>query len=443
MGSYIPSTIEERRQMLESLGCKSFEELYQALPKDVLLKGDIDVPNGISELEVRAKMEAIAAKNKVFKTVFRGAGAYKHYIPSIVKYITAKEEFVTAYTPYQAELSQGVLQSIFEYQTNVCELLGMDATNASVYDGATAAAEAVAMCRERKRTKTLISAAAYPDTINTVATYCHAANCEMEVVPVKDGVTDVEALKAMLKEDVACVFIQQVNYFGQLEDCEALANIIHEAGAKFIMGCNPISMGILKTPGECGADIATAEGQPLGMSLSFGGPYLGIMACTEKMQRKLPGRIAGQTVDAAGERVYVLTLQAREQHIRREKSSSNICSNQALCAMTASVYLGTVGPEGIKQAAQLNLSKSHYAKDQICKIKGFEAKFGGEFFNEFVTKCPVDPEKLMAKLEEHNILGGLPLDGDNKGCILWCVTETNTKEEIDTLVAILKEVAAA
>lgn len=442
MGSYIPSTMEERQQMLETLGCKSLDDLYKVVPASVLLKNELNLPSGCTEMEVRSKIEKLASKNKIFKTIFRGAGAYKHFIPSIVKFITSKEEFLTAYTPYQAELSQGILQSIFEYQTNICELMQMDISNASVYDGATAAAEAATMCRERKRTKTLVSATTHPDTINTVRTYCHGANSEMILVPSKDGVTDKEALKELLTDDVASFYVQQPNYFGLLEDCEELGNIMHNANVKFIMGCNPISLGILKTPSECGADIATAEGQPLGMPLAFGGPYLGIMTCTQKMVRKLPGRIVGETVDADGEKAYVLTLQAREQHIRREKSLSNICSNQALCAMTASVYLSTLGPNGIKDVANLCLSKAHYAKDKITAIKGFETLYDGEFFNEFITKCPVDVDKVMNTLEQKGILGGLPLSGDQKGCILWCVTELNTKEEIDYLIDTLKEVAA-
>ena len=295
------------------------------------------------------------------------------------------------------------------------------------------------MCRERKRQKTLISATAQPDTIQVVRTYCEAANAELVVVPAKDGRTDKDALRQLLDDTTASFYVQQPNYYGLLEDCEELGQIVHEKGAKYIMGCNPIALGMLKTPGECGADVATAEGQPLGMPLSFGGPYLGIMTCTEKMMRKMPGRIVGQTVDAAGERCFVLTLQAREQHIRREKASSNICSNQALCALTATVYLAAMGPGGLAEVASQCYSKAHYAAQQISAIPGFELQYQGEYFHEFVTGCPVCPEKLMAELEKHGILGGLPLEG---GQILWCVTERNSKEEIDTLVQILKEVAA-
>ena len=439
MGSYVPSNQAERQAMLQSLGVSSVKELYDAIPPEVLLNRELNIPEGKAEMAVRDQMEALAAKNVVFPSVFRGAGAYRHYIPSIAKYIPAKEEFLTSYTPYQAEISQGVLQAIFEFQTDMCELMGMPVANASVYDGSTAAAETAAMCRERKRQKTLISATAQPDTIQVVRTYCEAANAELVVVPAKDGRTDKDALRQLLDDTTASFYVQQPNYYGLLEDCEELGQIVHEKGAKYIMGCNPIALGMLKTPGECGADVATAEGQPLGMPLSFGGPYLGIMTCTEKMMRKMPGRIVGQTVDAAGERCFVLTLQAREQHIRREKASSNICSNQALCALTATVYLAAMGPGGLADVASQCYSKAHYAAQQISAIPGFELQYQGEYFHEFVTGCPVCPEKLMAELEKHGILGGLPLEG---GQILWCVTERNSKEEIDTLVQILKEVAA-
>ena len=298
----------------------------------------------MSELEVRRAVSAMAKENRVFSTVLRGAGAYDHYIPSIVKYIPAKEEFLTAYTPYQAEMSQGILQSIFEYQTMICELTGMDVSNASVYDGATAAAEAAAMCRDRKRTVTLVSAAAHPDTINTIRTYCYGAGCEMRLVPLREGKTDLAALKDMLAADVASFYVQQPNFYGLFEDAQALGQAVHEAGAMYVMGCNPIALAIAKTPAACGADVAVGEGQPLGMPLSYGGPYLGYMATTKKHMRKLPGRIVGETVDNRGERAFVLTLQAREQHIRREKASSNICSNQALCALTAGAYMAAMGP---------------------------------------------------------------------------------------------------
>lgn len=436
MGSYVPSTLQERQEMLESIGLSSIDQLFSHIPDELKLKGELNLPSGMSELEVSSAMKKIAAKNVVFGSIFRGAGAYDHYIPSIVKSVTGKEEFLTAYTPYQAEISQGVLQSIFEYQTMICELTGMDVSNASVYDGATAAAEAVNMCCERSRKVVFCSAAAHPDTIAVVKTYCWAAGHELVLLPVKDGKTDLDAMASQLdKKTSACLYLQSPNFFGQLEKMEKAAEMIHSVGAKLIAGCNPIALGLLKIPAEQGADIAVGEGQPLGMPLSFGGPYLGFMAATQAMMRKLPGRIVGETVDVDGKRAFVLTLQAREQHIRREKASSNICSNQALCALTASVYLATVGPDGLKQAASLCYQKAHYLAQQLCSIPGVSLRYSGTFFHEFVTDQK-DSDKLLSALEQQGILGGYPLAD---GGILWCATEKNTKEEMDRVVEIIRK----
>jgi len=319
----------------------------------------------------------------------------------------------------------------------ICELTGMEVGNASVYDGATAAAEAAAMCRDRKRRVTLISGAAHPDVINTVRTYCYGTGDELKVVPAKDGKTDADALGSMLDEGVASFIVQQPNFFGQLEDVEALGKLAHDAGAMYVMSCNPISLGILKTPRECGADVAVGEGQPLGMPIGFGGPYLGFMATTEKYMRKLPGRIVGETVDSKGERAYVLSLQAREQHIRREKASSNICSNEALCALTASVYLAAMGPDGLAEAARQSMAKAHYLCKQLTALPGVELVYTGEFFHEFVTKLPKQDE-VLAALEKAGILGGLPV----KEGVLWCATEKADKAALDKAVEIVKEVLA-
>ncbi len=434
MGNYLPSTEKQQREMLDAIGLSSLEELYQAVPSNLMLPDGPAIPEEKSELEVLRLMTALSQKNKVFPTIFRGAGAYRHFIPSIVGAVTSKETFVTAYTPYQAELSQGILQSIFEYQTMISELTGMAAANASVYDGAAAAGEAAAMCRDRKRTKTLVSAAANPEVIETIKTYCWASNNEFALIPEKDGRTDFDALRSMLDETVSGVYLMQPNFFGLIEDCETAASIIHEAGAKLIMGVNPIAMALLKTPGECGADVAVGEGQPLGMPLSFGGPYLGFMAASEAMTRKLPGRIVGETTDSEGRRAFVLTLQAREQHIRREKASSNICSNQALCAMTAAVYLAAMGPNGLADVANQCLSKAHYLAAKLDEI-GLKRKHSGAFFHEFVTSCS-NPKEILQHLESNGILGGLAVDGG----ILWCATEMNTKEEIDRMALLIKEV---
>lgn len=438
MGSYVTSTKKEQEAMLHEIGLSGFEDLFVQIPENVRA-GELKLPEGLSEMEALEKMQSMAEKNKVFHSIFRGAGAYNHYIPAIVKSVTSKEEFVTAYTPYQAEISQGVLQSIFEYQTMICELTGMDVSNASVYDGAEAAAEATAMCRDRKRNKVLVSACANPETIQVIKTYCFGNNMEFLLIPEKDGKTDMEKLEALLDAGTACFYAEAPNFYGIIEDYTVLGEKVHEAGAKYILGCNPISLGLLRTPAEYGADVAVGEGQPLGMELSFGGPYLGFMAATKEMMRKLPGRIVGETTDHEGRRAFVLTLQAREQHIRREKASSNICSNQALCAMTAAVYLSAMGESGMRQAAQLCISKSHYLQAELEKI-GFVLKYDGPFFHEFVTKTPVEAEKIEKALMKKGILCGLPI-GEKE--ILWCTTEKNTKVQMDELIEALKEVCGA
>ena len=446
MGSYIPSTYEERLAMLAEIGMKSEDDLFAALPESIKIK-ELNIPSGISEVEVSKKLRTLADKNVVYKSIFRGAGSYSHYIPSIVKTVTSKEEFLTAYTPYQAEISQGVLQSIFEYQTQICELTGMDVSNASVYDGAVAAAEAVFMCQDRKKKGVVVAGTADPQTIEVIKTYCESRDVEVKVVGGRSEDScgncgdifsvDAEALANVLADDTACVYIQSPNYYGVIEDMDALASAAHEKGAKVIMGANPISLGLLKTPGEYGADIAVGEGQPLGLPIGFGGPYLGYMACTKDMMRKLPGRIVGETEDHDGRRAFVLTLQAREQHIRREKASSNICSNEALCAMTASVYMAAMGPAGLKQVAEACAANAHYLAEKLAEVEGVKLVTEKTFFNEFVTRLPVEAKVLEEKLAERGILSGLPV-GDH--CMLWCCTELNDKEEIDALVDAVKEV---
>ena len=437
MGSYVPSTEEERREMLQAIGLSDYRELYRDVPESMILNRPLDLPEGKSELEVRNALAKLAAKNTVYKTVLRGAGAYDHYIPSIVKYIPAKEEFLTAYTPYQAEISQGVLQSIFEYQTMIAELTGMDVSNASVYDGATAAAEAAAMCRDRKRRVTLISATTHPDVINTVRTYCYGTNDELLVVPAKDGKTDTDALKAMLNDGVASFYVQQPNFYGIFEDADALGEIVHAAGAMFVMGCNPIALAIMKTPRDSGADVAVGEGQPLGMPIGFGGPYLGFMATTQKNIRRLPGRIVGETTDHDGNRAYVLSLQAREQHIRREKASSNICSNEALCALTAGLYMATMGPDGMAEVANQSMAKAHYLQKALCAVPGVKLRYDAPFFHEFLLDMPKCREIEQALMEK-GVLSGLPYEDG----MLWCVTEKVSKETLDMVVSTVKEVLA-
>ena len=437
MGSYIPTTQGERQKMLELLGKKSPAELFSDVPRKVFLSSPLDLPEGKPEMAVRREMTALSQKNKVFSVILRGAGAYHHYIPSIVRSITSKEEFVTAYTPYQAEISQGILQSIFEYQTMVCELTGLDVANASMYDGAEAAAEAVSMCRERSRVTALVAATAHPDVIATIRTYCEAANAPMRIVPEKNGKVDVAALESMLGDDTACLFVQQPNFLGALEDVKALGKMVHAKGGKYILSVNPIATAIMQTPGEAGADIAVGEGQPLGMPLSFGGPYLGFMAATTAMMRKLPGRIVGETTDHDGRRAFVLTLQAREQHIRREKASSNVCSNQALCSLTSAVYLSAMGPEGLKDVARQCMSKAHYFESELTRIPGVKRVGSEPYFHEFMTTCAGKQKAILKALEDKGILGGLPLDEDT---LLWCATEMATREQLDEAVKTVREV---
>ncbi len=425
--------------MLAAIGAGAVEDLFAAVPREMLVDR-LDLPEGMCELDVRRKVTAMAQKNRVYDTVLRGAGAYRHFIPAAVRSVVSREELVTAYTPYQAEISQGILQAIFEYQTMICALTGMDVSNASVYDGATAAAEALTMCRDRKRNRALVSACADPQVIETMKTYCFGSGMELEIIPEKDGRTDLEALRAALGADAAhgadaaCVYIAQPNYYGNMEDAAAIGEAAHAAGARYIMGCNPIALAVMETPAACGADIVVGEAQPLGLDLAFGGPYLGYMAATKAMFRKLPGRIVGQTRDLDGRVGYVLTLTAREQHIRREKASSNICSNQALCAFTAGAYLAAMGAEGLRQAAVLCMSRAHYFAGELEKT-GLPRVHSGEYFHEFVTRCD-NPEKVLRRLDENGILGGLPV----KEGILWCVTEMVSREELDRAAAIIKEV---
>ena len=439
MGAYIPNTEKERREMLKAAGFSDFSQLYADIPQEIRQKGSLALPPGQSELSVRRTMEKLAGDDQVFSHIFRGAGSYHHYIPAIVDEIATRERFVTAYTPYQAEISQGILQSIFEYQTMICQLTGMEVSNASVYDGATAAAEAAAMCIGKKRHTVLVSGAADPGVRRVMETYCFGSGSRYLEIPEKDGVTDREKLSELLSDETACVYVQQPSYYGCLEDMDSLCEMAHGAGAKLIAGCNPISLAVLKTPGEYGADIAVGEGQPLGIPMAFGGPYLGFMAATKEMFRKLPGRIVGQTVDRDGKRGFVLTLQAREQHIRREKAGSNICSNEALCAMRAAVYLAAMGAEGLEEAAKQCAARAHYLQKAL-EGAGLPREHSGEFFHEFVTVSHTPAEAILEALERKGILGGLPLDERR---ILWCATEMNTREEIDETAAAVKEVTGA
>ena len=434
MGRYIPETKAQQEEMLKQIGARSLDDLYDMVPEKARLN-DLHIPEGKSEMEVYEELCDIADKNTVFKSVFRGAGVYKRYIPAIVKTITSKEEFLTAYTPYQAEISQGVLQSIFEYQSQMCELTGLDVSNASVYDGAVAAAEGIFMTLERKKNEVLVSDTIDPETMQVIKTYCESRDVKLVVLKNRDHKTDLEEIEKAITENTAGLYVESPNFYGLIEDVEALAKRMHESGGRIVMGFDPIALALYKTPGEMDVDIAVGEGQQLGMPMGFGGPYLGIMTCKKELMRKLPGRIVGQTEDHDGRRAYVLTLQAREQHIRREKASSNICSNEALCAMTASVYLAAMGPRGLYDAALNSYRNAHYLAEELGKI-GFTRKDEGEFFDEFLSVSPVDPDLLEERLAQRKILSGLKVEDG----ILWCATELNNKAKIDELIKAIGEV---
>ena len=434
MGRYVISSAPQQKEMLKEIGLESLDDLYSAVPEQAKLK-NLDLPQGKSELEVRRQMKALAGKNRKYEKIFRGAGAYNHYIPAIVTSVTGKEQFVTTYTPYQAEISQGVLQSIFEYQTQICELTGLDVSNASVYDGAVAIAEAIFMTQERKKSTILMSENLNPEYIAVARTYCESRNVRIRMLRNENGKTSLKDLEEQIDEETAAVVIQSPNYYGIIEDVELLAEKAHQFKARLILSANPIALGLLKSAGELGADICVGEGQPLGMPLSFGGPYLGFMACKKELMRKLPGRIVGQTVDHDGRRCYVLTLQAREQHIRREKASSNICSNEALCAMTASVYLAALGPDGLKQVALNSASHAHYLQKKLAEA-GFDLVYDQPFFHEFLVRVP-NARKAEERLAAKGILSGLVIGEDE---MLWCATELNSKADIEEAVAAMKEV---
>lgn len=444
MYPYIPITLEDEKIMLESIGVNSTEDLLQDIPEELRFKGTLDIGDAMSELELTKHMQSLAKKNTTTDdlTCFLGAGAYDHYIPSIIKHMTSRSEFYTAYTPYQPEISQGTLQAIFEYQSMICELTGMDAANASLYDGATACAEAAMLAAaSKKRKSVIVSKTVHPETREVLKTYMKYKGIEVVEIDHADGVTDVEKLKAAISKDTAGVITQSPNFFGIVEDMTDIEKITHDNKALLIMNVNPMSLAILKTPGDIGADIAVGDAQVFGNSLSFGGPYIGFMAVKSKYMRKMPGRIVGQTEDVDGKRAFVLTIQAREQHIRREKATSNICSNQGLCAVVVAIYLSTMGKEGLKEVALQNVQKAHYAYNEMIKSGKYKPVFDKPFFNEFVVKSDIESSKVNSELLKNGIVGGYELEKDyplNKNEVLFCVTEKRTKNEIDNLVAVLE-----
>lgn len=441
---YIPNTTNEIDEMLKSIGVSSIDDLFMDIPEEIRLNRELNLDSPRSELEVVRHIKKLSNMNLGIEDLvcFLGAGAYDHYIPSVVKHITSRSEFYTAYTPYQPEISQGTLQAIFEFQTMIANLTGMDFANASVYDGATACAEAAMMALEStKRSTILISKTVNPETRSVLKTYMKYHGGQVIEIDYLDGETDIEKLKSAMDKSVAGVITQNPNFFGVIEDMTELEQITHANKSLLIMNVDPISLGILKSPGEIGADIAVGEGQALGNAMNYGGPYLGFMAASTKLLRKMPGRIVGQTTDIDGKRAFVLTLQAREQHIRREKATSNICSNQSLNALAAAVYMTTLGSKGIKEVATQCAFKAKYAHDEMIKSGKYQAAFNKPFFKEFVIKSSVEVEIVNEELLNCGILGGYNLQKnypDEKNMLLFCVTEKRTRDEILSLVDVME-----
>ncbi|QGP91170.1 putative glycine dehydrogenase (decarboxylating) subunit 1 [Neomoorella glycerini] len=443
--TYIPTTAAERQQMLAACGANRMEELFTDIPATVRLGRDLNLPRPMAEAEVWRHLEELAGKNKRLVS-FLGAGAYEHYIPSVVGHLLARSEFYTAYTPYQPEISQGTLQAIFEFQSLMCELTGLDVATASHYDGATATAEAALVaCNAARRQKILVSRAVNPQYRAVLTTYTRGQGVELVEIPLADGRTDLAALEKMAGKDVAGVILQNPNFFGQIESMAAATELAHQAGALSIAVVDPISLGLLAAPGEYEADLAVGEGQGLGNPLNFGGPYLGFIVAREKLVRRLPGRIVGQTTDVEGKRAFVLTLQAREQHIRREKATSNICSNEALCALAATIYLAALGREGLKEVARQCLLKAHYAYDRLADLPGVTPVFNGPFFCEFVLRTKRGPGEVARGLADQGFAAGFDLSPyypELAGAMLFTVTEVRTRAEIDALVAAMGGILA-
>ena len=433
---YFPHTPEDIDQMLRKVGAQSLDALFEEVPEAIRFKGEYDLPQAMSETEVRQTFERLCERNSQM-TVFAGAGVYDHYVPSVVPSIVARSEFLTSYTPYQAEISQGTLHYIFEWQSMMSELTGLPISNASLYDGSTATAEAVLMAKAnaKKAYRVLVSEAIDPKVLAVVRTYAHFHGVEIATIASRDGVTDKDDMLRQLAEGgVAGVVLQQPNYFGIIEDFSGFADAIHNEKALMIINTPALDLALLRTPGEWGADIAVGDGQSLGIPMSYGGPYVGYMCCTEKLMRKMPGRIVGMTQDNRGQRVFVLTLQAREQHIRRQKATSNICSNQSLMALWATIYLSVMGKEGAREAIQRSCDGAHYLAEGLVKTGHFRLTYGGEFLNEFCVDYDGDVDELLARLASKGILGGIKV---SEHTIMMAVTEKRTQQEMDQLVQLV------
>jgi glycine dehydrogenase subunit 1 len=444
---YIPNSPEERAEMLEQIGVPSTEKLFESIPENLRLQGHLNVPAAMSELELLKRFDEMGSRNQAAQRIsFLGGGAYSHYTPTIVDHLISRSEFFTAYTPYQPEISQGTLQAIFEFQTLVCQLTGMDIANASMYDGSTAMAEAVLMAeRVTRRRKVIVSSAVHPQYLEVAHTYVQHAGIELKTAEVDpaSGQTPTGAFHA-IDDQTAAIVIQSPNFFGCIEDVSALADKAHAAGALLVVTVTEaMSFGLLKSPGSCGADIVVAEGQSFGVPLSYGGPYVGLFATRDKYARQIPGRLVGEAFDKKGRRGFVLTLATREQHIRREKATSNICTNEGLIALCATIYLETMGRHGIQDVASQCAQKAHYAAREIGNLAGFSLPYSGPFFNEFVVQAPAEAVPLLDKLaQQKGIDGGIALSRFNSNRpndFLVCVTETNTREQIDALVQGLRD----
>jgi glycine dehydrogenase subunit 1 len=438
---YIPNSPDERRSMLENIGFDRIEELFYQIPENLRLSGALGVGRPMSEPDLIAYFRDLAAKNAIDYQSFLGAGAYSHYVPVIIDSLISRSEFFTAYTPYQPELSQGTLQYVFEFQTMVCQLTGMEVANASLYDGSTGLAEAVLMAnRINRRNKFIIADTVHPQYREVVSAYTKNLGVTVEYAAHDErGIIDLNSLR--LDTAISALVVQSPNFFGCIEDMARLADAAHQSGALLIVAITePMSLGVLKPPGECGADIVVAEGQSFGIPLSYGGPYCGLFATQERYIRQMPGRLVGETVDQKGRRGYVLTLSTREQHIRREKATSNICTNQGLFALMATIYLATLGRRGVQEVARQNLNKAHYAAREIAKLDGYRLRFDAPFFNEFVVRAPRPAREVTARLLAGKIIGGVALEcyyTDLADSLLVCVTETARKEAIDNFVAAL------
>ncbi len=440
MYKYFPHTDADISQMLEKIGVSSLDDLYAEIPESVRFDKEYDLPRTMSEEEVRNYFKELGAANRPLIS-FAGAGAYDHYAPAVITPLISRSEFLTAYTPYQPEISQGTLQYIFEFQSMICELTGMECCNASMYDGATAAAEAMfmAIANAKKRNKVILSQTLPARVLDVVETYAKFKGIELTYIPEKEGVTDREAMEALLAaDDVAGVMVASTNHYGIVEDLTGFADAAHAHKALLILYSDPSTLAVLKTPGEWGADIACGDGQTLGMPLSFGGPYVGFLASTRDLVRKLPGRIVGATTDVDGKRAFVLTLQAREQHIRRQKANSNICSNQSLMALYVTIYLALMGKQGLQEVNEKSYAGAHYLCDKLLATGKFSLCYDKPFLKEFALSTTLNRDTLLKRLEEHGYLAGVPVEG-REDAILFCVTERRTREEIDTLVSLIEK----